>query len=138
MVCPGVTAVDVIHAWSVPSFWVQMDGVPGRINETWFKATKEGVFYGQCNQLCGTRHGYMPITVEVVSKEKFAQWVAAKQKENGITPEAPAVETAAGAAAVAADTATATAVGGPAAPAPAAPATAEVTPAPAAAPAATN
>ena len=133
-----VTAADVIHAWSIPSFWVQMDGVPGRINETWFKATKEGVFYGQCNQLCGTRHGYMPITVEVVSKEKFAQWVAAKQKENGITPEAPAAEAAAGAAEVAADTATATAVGGDAAPAPEAPATAEVTPAPATAPAATN
>ncbi|TFU03860.1 cytochrome c oxidase subunit II [Polymorphobacter arshaanensis] len=133
-----VTAVDVIHAWSIPSFWVQMDAVPGRINETWFKAAKEGVYYGQCNQLCGTRHGFMPITVEVVSKEKFAQWVAAKQKENGITPEAPAAADAAGNAAVAADAATATAVGGPAAPAPVAPATAEVTPAPAAAPAATN
>lgn len=134
-----VTAADVIHAWSIPSFWVQMDGVPGRINETWFKATKEGVYYGQCNQLCGTRHGFMPITVEVVSKEKFAAWVAAKQKENGITPEAPAAEAAAGAVAVGATTADATAVGGPAAPAPEAPATATVTPAePAAAPAATN
>lgn len=84
------TAADVIHAFAVPSFWVQMDAVPGRINETWFKADRPGVFFGQCFQLCGTRHGYMPIAVEVVSKERFAQWVAAKQKENGITPPAPA------------------------------------------------
>ena len=80
------TAADVIHAWMVPAFWVQMDAVPGRINETWFKAEKPGVYYGQCYQLCGTRHDFMPIAVEVVSKERFARWVAAKQAENGITP----------------------------------------------------
>ncbi|WP_419816752.1 cytochrome c oxidase subunit II [Glacieibacterium sp.] len=80
------TAADVIHAWAIPAFWVQMDAVPGRINETWFKADRTGVFFGQCNQLCGTKHAFMPIAVEVVSKERFAQWVAAKQKENGITP----------------------------------------------------
>ncbi len=84
------TSADVIHAWMVPSFWVQMDAVPGRINETWFKADRPGVYFGQCFQLCGTRHGFMPIAVEVVSKERFAQWVAAKQKENGVTPAAPA------------------------------------------------
>ena len=129
-----VTAVDVIHAWSIPSFWVQMDAVPGRINETWFKAEKEGVFYGQCNQLCGTRHGFMPITVEVVSKAKFAEWVAAKQAENGITPPTAAAD----AAAVTAAVADAGEIAGPAAPVPETPAVAVVTPAPAAAPAATN
>jgi cytochrome c oxidase subunit 2 len=87
------TAADVIHAWAMPSFWVQMDAVPGRVNETWFKVDRPGVYYGQCFQLCGTKHGFMPIAVEVVSKERFAEWVAAKQKENGITPPA-AVATA--------------------------------------------
>jgi len=78
------TAADVIHAWAMPSFWVQMDAVPGRINETWFKVDRLGVYYGQCFQLCGTKHAFMPIAVEVVSKERFAQWVAAKRQENGI------------------------------------------------------
>ncbi len=87
------TAADVIHAWAMPSFWVQMDAVPGRINETWFRVDRPGVYYGQCFQLCGTKHAFMPIAVEVVSKERFAQWVAAKQKENGITP--PSTATAA-------------------------------------------
>ncbi len=82
------TAADVIHAFMIPAFFIQMDAVPGRINETWFKATKPGVYFGQCYQLCGTRHAFMPIAVEVVSKEQFAAWVAAKQKENGIDPAA--------------------------------------------------
>ncbi len=81
------TAADVIHAWAMPSFWVQMDAVPGRINETWFKVDRPGVYYGQCFQLCGTKHAFMPIAVEVVSKARFAQWVAAKQKENGISAD---------------------------------------------------
>ena len=89
------TAADVIHAWAMPSFWVQMDAVPGRINETWFKVDRPGVYYGQCFQLCGTKHAFMPIAVEVVSKERFAQWVAAKRQENGI-----AAPTAAAAAAL--------------------------------------
>ena len=80
------TAADVIHAFMLPAFWVQMDAVPGRINETWFKAEKPGLYFGQCYQLCGTRHAYMPIAIEIVSKERFAEWTAAKQKENGITP----------------------------------------------------
>nr|WP_310525470.1 cytochrome c oxidase subunit II [Polymorphobacter sp.] len=84
------TASDVIHAWAMPSFWVQMDAVPGRINETWFKVERPGVYFGQCFQLCGTKHGFMPIAVEVVSKQRFAEWIAAKQKENGITPPAAA------------------------------------------------
>lgn len=69
------TANDVIHAWHVPALWVQMDAVPGRINEASFKADKIGLYYGQCNQLCGARHGFMPIAIEVVSKERFAQWI---------------------------------------------------------------
>ena len=84
------TAADVIHAFAMPSFWVQMDAVPGRVNETWFKVDRPGVYYGQCFQLCGTKHGFMPIAVEVVSKERFAQWVADRQKENGIVPAAAA------------------------------------------------
>lgn len=88
------TSADVIHAWMMPAFWVQMDAVPGRINETWFKADRPGVYFGQCFQLCGTRHGFMPIAVEVVSKARFAEWIAAKQKENGIVPGAPAASPA--------------------------------------------
>jgi cytochrome c oxidase subunit 2 len=84
------TAADVIHSFAVPSFWVKMDAVPGRINETWFKVDRPGVYFGQCSELCGTKHAFMPIAVEVVSKEKFAQWVAAKQAENGIAAPAAA------------------------------------------------
>ena len=72
------TSNDVIHAWAVPALWTQMDAVPGRINEASFTIKKPGVYYGQCNQICGARHGYMPITVEAVSKEQFAAWVASK------------------------------------------------------------
>ncbi len=82
------TSKDVIHSWAMPSFWAKMDAVPGRINETWFKVDRPGVYFGQCSELCGTKHGFMPIAVEVVSKERFAAWVAAKQKENGIAPNA--------------------------------------------------
>lgn len=71
-----VTAGDVIHSWAIPAFGVKKDGVPGRINETWFKAEREGVYYGQCSEICGTNHGYMPIAVEVVSKANFDAWVA--------------------------------------------------------------
>ena len=73
-----VTSNDVIHAWMIPAFWTQMDAVPGRINETTFKVDKPGVYYGQCNQICGARHGYMPITVEVVSKDAYNAWVLSK------------------------------------------------------------
>lgn len=82
------TAADVIHAFMVPSLWVQMDAVPGRINETWFKVDKPGVYFGQCYQICGVRHGFMPIAIEVRPRAEFDAWVAAKQKENGITPPA--------------------------------------------------
>ena len=83
-----VTSVDVIHSWAIPSFWVKMDGVPGRINETWFKVDRPGVYYGQCSELCGTKHGFMPIAVEVVEPERYNAWVAAKEAENG-SPAGP-------------------------------------------------
>src|SRR5256885_11529726 len=76
-----VTGADVIHSFAVPSFGIKIDAVPGRLNETWFKATSEGLFHGQCSDLCGKNHAFMPITVRVVSESDFATWVAAaKQK----------------------------------------------------------
>ena len=74
-----VTASDVIHAWAVPAFGVKIDAVPGRLNETWFLAEREGMFYGQCSELCGINHGFMPIAVEVVSQEAYDAWVAEAQ-----------------------------------------------------------
>ncbi|WP_417319678.1 cytochrome c oxidase subunit II [Emcibacter sp.] len=82
------TATDVIHAWTIPAFGVKVDAVPGRLNEIWFKAEKEGVFYGQCSELCGIRHGFMPIVVEVVSQEVFDAWT-----KNPTETAAKAVET---------------------------------------------
>ncbi|MFW2831215.1 cytochrome c oxidase subunit II [Sphingomonas sp. ID0503] len=73
-----VTSADVIHSFAVPAFWTKMDAVPGKLNETWFKVDRPGVYFGQCSELCGARHAYMPIAVEVVSKAQFAQWVASK------------------------------------------------------------
>lgn len=70
-----VTAADVIHNWAMPAFGVKMDAYPGRLNETWFNATKTGTYYGQCSELCGIRHSFMPIMVKVVEKEEFAAWV---------------------------------------------------------------
>ncbi len=74
-----LTGADVIHSWAVPAFGVKKDAVPGRLNQTWFKAEKTGLFYGQCSELCGVGHGFMPIAVQVVSKEDFANWVKEKQ-----------------------------------------------------------
>ena len=71
-----VTANDVIHAWTIPAFAVKQDGVPGRIAELWFNADREGVYFGQCSELCGKDHAYMPITVKVVSQEVYDDWVA--------------------------------------------------------------
>ena len=76
-----VTADDVIHAWTIPAFGVKIDAVPGRLNETWVRIEREGVYYGQCSELCGVYHGFMPITVEALSKEAFAEWVAGAQVE---------------------------------------------------------
>ena len=76
-----VTGADVIHSFAVPSFGIKIDAVPGRINDTWFKATIEGTFHGQCSELCGKDHGFMPITVRVTDDKDFADWAAqAKQK----------------------------------------------------------
>ena len=74
-----VTGADVIHSFSVPAFGIKIDAVPGRMNETWFKATQTGTYYGQCSQLCGTDHSFMPIEVKVVSQADFDAWVASKQ-----------------------------------------------------------
>jgi cytochrome c oxidase subunit 2 len=73
-----VTSSDVIHSFGVPAFWVKMDAVPGRLNETWFKTDRPGLYYGQCYELCGARHAFMPIAVDVVSPAQFAAWVASK------------------------------------------------------------
>lgn len=71
-----VTAADVIHAWTIPAFGVKQDGVPGRLAQLWFTAEREGIFFGQCSELCGKDHAYMPITVKVVSQEKYDAWLA--------------------------------------------------------------
>ncbi|MDE0711234.1 MAG: cytochrome c oxidase subunit II [Rhodospirillales bacterium] len=76
-----VTAADVLHSWTIPALGVKVDGVPGRLNETWFRAEREGIYYGQCSELCGDFHGRMPIEVHVVSQEAFDAWVAEAQAE---------------------------------------------------------
>ena len=91
-----VTAADVIHAFSVQSFGVKVDAVPGRLNQTWFKATREGVFYGQCNQICGVNHAFMPIAVEAVDKPTFDRWAAEAKKRfaaNGSPEDIDGTET---------------------------------------------
>lgn len=70
-----MTSTDVLHSWAVPSLGVKKDAVPGRLNEIWFEADREGIFYGQCSELCGTNHGFMPIEVHAVSEEEFLAWV---------------------------------------------------------------
>ncbi|MCB9990406.1 MAG: cytochrome c oxidase subunit II [Rhodospirillales bacterium] len=76
-----VTAADVLHSFAVPSFGVKLDGVPGRINETWARIERPGTYYGQCSELCGKGHAYMPIEIRAVSKEEFADWVKFAQEE---------------------------------------------------------
>ena len=88
-----ITANDVLHSCAVPSFGVKRDAIPGRINETWFKAEKEGVYYGQCSELCGSRHAFMPITVRVVSEKQYNDWLKeakakfAKYPDNNVVAE---------------------------------------------------
>lgn len=92
-----VTATDVIHAFAVPSFGVKLDAVPGRLNETWFRPLREGVYYGMCSELCGAGHGYMPIAIEVMSKEKYEAWLAAALANGDYEKtKAPAAAPAAG------------------------------------------
>ncbi len=92
-----VTGADVIHSFNVPSFGIRIDAVPGRINDTWFKATKEGVFYGQCSELCGKDHSFMPIAVHVVSQADFDTWAGQAKKEFADEPAPPNAVAAAGA-----------------------------------------
>lgn len=86
------TGADVIHSWAMPAFGVKKDAIPGRLNETWFEAERTGTFYGQCSELCGVGHGFMPIVVDVVSKEDFARWVKKQQDAAGIKPAAATQE----------------------------------------------
>lgn len=83
-----VTAADVIHNFALPSFGVKIDAIPGRLNQTWFKAEKEGIYYGQCSRLCGANHAFMPIAIRVVSEQAYAAWlVDAKKKYAAIDAE---------------------------------------------------
>lgn len=85
-----VTSADVIHSWTIPAFGSKIDAVPGKLNETWFRANREGVFYGQCSELCGSRHAFMPTAVEVVSQEKFDQWITEAKAKFAAADGAPA------------------------------------------------
>ncbi|MGR3270033.1 cytochrome c oxidase subunit II [Thalassococcus profundi] len=82
-----VTGGDVIHSWTIPAFGVKQDGVPGRLAQLWFKAEREGVYFGQCSELCGQAHAYMPITVKVVSEEEYEQWLEGAIEEYAGTPQ---------------------------------------------------
>lgn len=88
-----VTAEDVIHSWSVPAFGVKIDAIPGKLNQTWFKADRTGTFYGQCSQLCGANHSYMPIEVKVVTQPEFDAWVAGHQPKATTVASAAATTT---------------------------------------------
>jgi cytochrome c oxidase subunit 2 len=99
-----VTSEDVIHSWGVPGFWVKIDAVPGRLNETWFRVDRPGVYYGVCYELCGDQHGFMPIEVEVLPREQFARWVASQGGHMGGARPAAAAAMPAGAAATPAPT----------------------------------
>lgn len=80
------TGADVIHSFAVPAFGIKIDAIPGRLNETWFKATKTGMFYGQCSELCGKDHAFMPIAVRVVNDQEFAVWVESAKKKFASNP----------------------------------------------------
>lgn len=82
-----VTASDVIHAFAMPSFGLKIDAIPGRLNETWFKAEKEGIFYGQCSLICGQNHAYMPIAIRIVSEEAYAKWLEEAKKKFAATSD---------------------------------------------------
>jgi cytochrome c oxidase subunit 2 len=82
-----VTAEGIIHAFAMPSFGIKIDAIPGRLNETWFKATREGIYYGQCSELCGRNHAFMPIAIRVVSEQAFATWVEEAKKKFAAAPD---------------------------------------------------
>jgi cytochrome c oxidase subunit 2 len=75
------TATDVLHSWAVPALGVKLDAVPGKINETWLRINRPGIYYGQCSELCGAYHGFMPVMIEAVSKEEFDAWVQQAKEE---------------------------------------------------------
>jgi len=118
-----VTGADVIHAFALPAFGLKTDAIPGRLNETWFKAGKVGTYYGQCSELCGIDHAFMPIEIKVVSQPEFDAWVATKAPPPA--PAAAPAEAAAPGAVPAAPATAAPAPGAPDAPAAAAPAPAK-------------
>jgi cytochrome c oxidase subunit 2 len=84
-----ITASDVVHAWWVPAFGVKQDAIPGFVRDAWFKAEKTGTYRGQCAELCGKEHGFMPIVVEVKSKSDYAQWVEVQKKKAAATADDP-------------------------------------------------
>ena len=84
-----VTAADVLHSFTVPSFGIRIDATPGRLTETWFKAEREGIYYGQCSKICGKDHSDMPIAIRVVSEEKYAAWLAEASKKFALKDTAP-------------------------------------------------
>ena len=88
VVVMNVTGSDVIHSWAIPAFGVKQDAVPGRIAQLWFKAEREGIYFGQCSELCGKDHAYMPITVKVVSEEAYAEWLEGAKAEFASIPAA--------------------------------------------------
>jgi cytochrome c oxidase subunit 2 len=90
------TSADVIHSWAIPAFWIKLDAVPGRLNETSFTIEKPGIYFGQCSELCGPKHGYMPIAVEAVPLDVFNKWVVAKggKVAGAAEPAAPAADNA--------------------------------------------
>ncbi|HEY6025014.1 MAG TPA: cytochrome c oxidase subunit II [Pseudolabrys sp.] len=90
------TGADVIHSFAVPSFGIKIDAIPGRINETWFKAEREGVYYGQCSELCGKDHAFMPITVRVVSDKDYTAWIEQAKKKYATDDSRPTAVAAAG------------------------------------------
>jgi cytochrome c oxidase subunit II len=91
------TGSDVIHSFTVPSFGIKIDAIPGRINETWFKATREGTYYGQCSELCGKDHAFMPIEVRVVSEQEYTAWIAQEKKKYSLNDsDRPTIVAAAG------------------------------------------
>jgi len=90
-----ITGADVIHSWTIPSFGVKQDAVPGRLAQLWFTPEVEGVYFGQCSELCGQAHAYMPITVKVVSEEAYAAWLeGAREEYAGISPTTPSIQVA--------------------------------------------
>ena len=84
-----VTATDVLHNWAMPAFGVKLDAVPGRVLKTWFRAEKTGMFYGQCSELCGVRHAFMPIAVRVVSESEYQAWLETAKKQFASKPRVP-------------------------------------------------